>query len=508
MESLLLLPVVIVVATSCAGLFAVALAWYRHPDTPTERQQVDGGARLVGIVIAIAGFLLLGIDDALVRAVPGATLPSIDRLFLGVFAALAVSLPVLRAPAVVRRTVSDDEPLAEVLVDVASGTVPLGLLALLSVLALIVGAKSAFPPVVALVPPVAAFAFSAVTGRVAVAQRTTLPLSAAATDAVERAIERTGFDPDRVHLVEDDSERLWRPFTGGIGPFSRVFVPLSSFERYDDDVLETLLVLITQKTRFRYYRILTGWGAVGVAFALLFGGDFVSTTILGVGFLALLVAVPAAVWGGRRLVFRNDARAAETVGTDRLVDAFVAQDEQRGGDSPSTLALLLRMTPSIEERVANLGGDVSRLPSSDAGQAPTPGQGRQPQDAPRQARQQGTEHRGGRRNQHPPGAGQPAGGRPPSDPPGHPEGERQGGRRHGAAASRDAPGRQPRQGSPPRDPGDGQQRAAPPRDPQRRESPPPAEWESESRDEPSWGRREGDGRRRAPADDDRDEAQW
>lgn len=447
MDPLLLLPVVIAVATPCAALFAAALAWHKKPETPNERRAVDGSANLLGIVIAVAGFLLWGLGDAVVRAVPGTTLPQLDRTFLGVFVAFAASVPVLVGPGVARRTVLDGDALGDALCKNVKGGISLGLIAPLGVVALIVGAKSPFPPAVALVPPVLAVAYSAASGLVAAAHWTPVPPSEAPTDAVDRAIERTGFDPDRVCLVDADRESLWRPFAKGIGRCGWVFVPLSSFERYDDDVLETLLLLIIQKSPFRSSRILTAWGVVGVAFALLFGGEFVSTTALGVGFLALLVLVPAAVWGGRRIVFRHDAEVAAAVGAGRVVDAFVAQDEQRGGDSPSTLALLLRMTPALEERVERLGGDAARLPSSDAGQDPTPGPGVQPRGAPQE-------------------------------------------------------------GPPPRESRGGEQRGAPRRDPQRRESPPPEGPEPESRGESPWEHRDRHARRGERTDGDRDDVQW
>jgi hypothetical protein len=508
MESLLLVPVVIALATLCAALFAVAVGWYREPDTPNARQEVEGAGNLVGLVVAVAAFLVLGIGDAVVRAVPGTTFPSLDRTFLGVFVAFAASVPVLVGPGVTRRTMVDGKPLGDALLENLKRGALLGLLAPLGVVALIAVAKSPLPPAVALVPPVLAFAYSAGRAVVAGTQRTRVAPSAAPTDAVERAIGRTGFDSDRVIFLDSDGEDLWRPFGLGIGPFARVFVPLSSFEAYDDDVLETLLVIITQKSPFRYYRLLTGWGAVGVAFALLFGGEFVSTTVLGVGFLGLLVGFPVAVWGGRRIVFRNDARVVATVGADRVVDAFVAQDEQRGGDSPSPLALLLGMTPSTEERVEHLGGDPSRLPSSDVGQDPTPGQGGQPPGVSPQAPQRGSQPRGQGQGRRPPGGAQPAGGRPPSEPPAEQRGGRRRGGRHGAAESRDVQERQPREGAPPREPRDGEQRRAPGRDPQRRESPPPEGRESDPPRGSSWDRREDHSRRRAPGDDDRDDAQW
>lgn len=167
MGPLLLVPVVIAVATLCAALFSVALAWYREPDTPNGIQQVEGTANLVGLVVAVAAFLVLGIGDAVVRAVPGTTLPSLDRTFLAVFVAFAVSVPVLVGPGVARRTVLDGEALGDALGENLKGGISLGLIAPLGVVALILGAKSPFPPAVALVPPVLAVVYSAVSGTVA-----------------------------------------------------------------------------------------------------------------------------------------------------------------------------------------------------------------------------------------------------------------------------------------------------------------------------------------------------
>lgn len=387
MTSPLLLPVLVAVATLCAAVFAAGLLWYRSPETPNERQQVEGKANLVGLVVVVAGVLLFGLGDAVVRAVPGPTLPSLDRTFLGVLVGLAAATTVLVGPAVTKRTLLDDDPLGEVLVDVAKEGAPLLVLAPLGVLALIAGAKSPFPPVVVIVPSVVALAYVAASGVISASHRTRLPLSEAPTDAVERALDRTGFDADRVLVFDADRADLWRPFSEGIGRFGRVFVPLSSFEAYDDDVLETLVVMVTQPSPFEYYRILTCWGAVGVALALALGGEAVSTTALGVGFLALLVFVPAAVWGGRRLAFRHDASVASILGADRVVEALVAQDERRDGDAPSTLALLFLMRPSITERVERLGGDPTRLPSTSRDDDPASASGPEPaaQSGPRQA---------------------------------------------------------------------------------------------------------------------------
>jgi hypothetical protein len=509
MNTSLVAPLVVVGSMLVSGLVAAGVARYRRPDTPADRQQVVAAGNLSGFLLAAGGLFLLGVGESVVGAVPGPQLHWFAQVFLAVLVAFAGGLPAVATSGAVVRIVVDGEPFRTSARDAALGLVPTGIAGLGGTVALIVAAKSAVPASVAVVPPLTILAYSASLGAITVRTRTTEPASAAPTAAVERALERTGFDPDRVHLLPDDSEVGWRPAVAGLGPTKRVIVPPSSFEDYDDETLETLLVMLTRSGRLRVYRIVAGWSVVGAALTVVLAGERLSTAAVGGAVLLTFIGAPAAVWGGRRIVYRNDAAVAATLGADRVVDALVAQDERRGGDEPSLLQCLLVMMPSIEKRVERLGGDVSRLPSTDDGPRSAPGSGAQPgargQPAPR-----GSPSRPDRRS------GQSRGGRPPQDrtsqerpPQNRPPQERPPQNRPPAdgrpAQGRPAQQRRDRAGEPPRDGRGGRPS----------EGPAPGAENAASRGTQRDERREQRPPRGRPRDDreprdsgERDDAQW
>lgn len=148
---------------------------------------------------------------------------------------------------------------------------------------------------------------------------------------IEPALEKTGFDQDRVTIVlGGPGNLLWRPWVLGFGRFGYLFVPEEVFETYEEDTLEAMLVRLTISGHGGRYRTLCwgGWLAVLVGI-LTFVRGLTDPLIVGGLLFALLVPL-AFVAYGYRLVYRGDELAARITGTEAQLDMMRAQADQFG----------------------------------------------------------------------------------------------------------------------------------------------------------------------------------
>lgn len=356
---------VVVLACGATAATVVGLVRLRRPDSPEERQRARAVSRLVGFGVTLVGFYAVGTAGAILAAVPGDGVGPIARMLIWLLFSFAGSLFAVSTSLLAFRWAVDET--SEVAGKVGTAVLRTTLLAVglvAGTLAMAWAAAAGHPVVVGVLPVVAVTVVVAAIPRLVVSDDDIVPLSAAPNDVVERAIERTGYDRDRVRIITDPNEDQWRPFKVGFDPFARVFVPESAFDAFDEDALEATLVVLTQRSLFRLYRVLTAGLWVGGAFVILMGVTS-ETGVLVLG-LTLLVALPLMIWGGFRLVYRNDARAADQVGAERVATAHLRLREEWGGGEPSRGTRYVQMTPSVDQRVERLRGTA---PGPNAGGA-------------------------------------------------------------------------------------------------------------------------------------------
>lgn len=186
-------------------------------------------------------------------------------------------------------------------------------------------------------------------------------------ERIERALDRTGFPLERVHVVVDRPEvDLPRPFARGLWRGAHVFVPEDSLETMEPAVLETTLVQLTTPSGFRELRIAARSLFVGVlatmflhldAFALYTSDDPESLTAIAALMAVLVVSELVAFVLGHRLVYRADQRAAATVGAEQLRAAIERQFERSGGEELDRLTRYALLLPSVEQRLERLRPD-------------------------------------------------------------------------------------------------------------------------------------------------------
>lgn len=169
--------------------------------------------------------------------------------------------------------------------------------------------------------------------------------------AIDPSLAETGFDPDRVSIVEGDDDRLWRPWIDGVGRFGHLFVPERCFDRYDEAVLDAVLVRLAVYGRADRFRTACWSVWAGLLTAVYVASDAADIAWLVSAALVLLAPV-AFVAVGRRRTYRGDERAAAITGTGRMIEALRAQADAFGTES--RLSLLVRMAPPVDSRIERL----------------------------------------------------------------------------------------------------------------------------------------------------------
>lgn len=184
---------------------------------------------------------------------------------------------------------------------------------------------------------------------------TTRPLETEASALVDRIVETTGVDPERLFVVTENDADLWRPFSIGAGPLKRIYVPAHLLKGDGDDVFP-VLVQLAVPSAFRIYRL--------VAIGLWVGSALTMRTILartsdpsvGVQAVSMVVILSpiALVAIGRRLVYRWDDRASELVGRAELAGSIADQADTADLGRFEQLLRTVLMVPPTEKRIERL----------------------------------------------------------------------------------------------------------------------------------------------------------
>lgn len=237
----------------------------------------------------------------------------------------------------------------------------------LSILVFVGMVAAPHPAIAILVPIVAAFVGAQL---LAYGVKWAVPIrepTSAERERIERALDRTGFPLERVHVVVDQPEvDLPRPFGRGLWRGAHLFVPEDSLETMEPAVLETTIVQLTTPSGFRELRIAARSLLVGGlvtmflhldALALYTSADPESFTAIAALTVGLLVSELVAFVVGHRLVYRADQRAAANVGTEQLRAAIERQFERSGGEELDRLTRYFLLLPSVEQRLERLRPD-------------------------------------------------------------------------------------------------------------------------------------------------------
>jgi len=177
--------------------------------------------------------------------------------------------------------------------------------------------------------------------------------------------EAAGLDVDRVAIERRDAsdseagadngdERVGRIEVAVCGPPRRRVLILSTavLDDVDDDVAIGLLAAEAGRVETYYgeFRAVAVAAVVGVLAAIV-----TATVPFEAGFASLVAVGLAAFWVGRRVQYAADERAADTVGADRVADAFERVAAVRGVE-PETgdWSTWFEVQPPLGDRIAAL----------------------------------------------------------------------------------------------------------------------------------------------------------
>jgi len=182
------------------------------------------------------------------------------------------------------------------------------------------------------------------------------PTKAPTTDERERLgrySSAVGLDVDRIRVIASTDGTPPQAYVRGIWPYRTVFVTEPLLDARDDHLRAALAVRAgRQRIHHLKTRLVVTIAGIGGSTALLLG----SISVPGVNdtLLAATVALVtvAALWIGRRLVFRADAHAVEHVGSDALADwIYRATDEADVPLKRGRVWSLVRMEPDPASRL-------------------------------------------------------------------------------------------------------------------------------------------------------------
>lgn len=175
-------------------------------------------------------------------------------------------------------------------------------------------------------------------------------------ERLDRDSNAVGLDVDQVRVVTAMDGTAPQAYVRGIWPYRTVFVTEPLLNVGDDHLRAALAVRAgRQRTHHFETRLFVTIAGVGGSTALLLGS--VSVTGTDDTLLAATVALVtiAALWIGRRLVFRADAYASEHVGSDILADwIYRATDEADVPLQRGRIWSLARMEPDPATRLDRL----------------------------------------------------------------------------------------------------------------------------------------------------------
>lgn len=164
--------------------------------------------------------------------------------------------------------------------------------------------------------------------------------------------ERAGLSVPRRHVVDTRGANAVEVSVRGPPGYRHLFVSDVVLEELDGETAAALLAAEAGRVGQFYgeYRALS----VGVAMGLAASG-FALVLPFEVAMSALVAAALAFTWGGRRLQYRADDRAAGRVGADALADAFERVADRHGVEPESDgWSTVFEMQPPLGARIGRL----------------------------------------------------------------------------------------------------------------------------------------------------------
>jgi len=184
---------------------------------------------------------------------------------------------------------------------------------------------------------------------VALSLRSTRPPTAAERDRLgELAAD---YAPDRVHVIEDDPDRVEVSIRG---PPGRRSLLVSTAVLDDLEASTAAALLAAERARGRYlyieYRAVAAASVIGIATGM-FGG----LVSFSDGLFLLATAALWLFWMGRRLQFAADRAAARQVGGETLAAAFETAAARRGAEpQAATWRTWFEVQPPLGQRIDRL----------------------------------------------------------------------------------------------------------------------------------------------------------
>jgi len=172
------------------------------------------------------------------------------------------------------------------------------------------------------------------------------------TDERDR-LARVGvdYDPDRVHVVETDADRVEVSLRGPPGRRS-LLLSTAVLDDLDEPTARALFAAELARGRYLYleYRAAAAASVIGVATGM-FGG----LVSFSDGLFLVAVAALGLFWVGRQLQFAADGAAARQVGSEQLATAFGTAAALRGVDpGPATWRTWFEVQPPLGQRIDRL----------------------------------------------------------------------------------------------------------------------------------------------------------
>jgi len=182
-------------------------------------------------------------------------------------------------------------------------------------------------------------------------------------DRLDRLCGDAGLDPHSVRVLDVADAKQAFAFVRGLPRRRHLFVSDYLLAELDDDHLRGYLALRAGRAR-RFHleaRLAVVVGTLTLAFALLFDVFSVPGVDDWTTLVVVLLAGTAALWLGRRLVYRADADAAARTSRE-TVEAVLRRDAELN-DAPlewGRLTALRRMEPPLARRIDRLRDRASR----------------------------------------------------------------------------------------------------------------------------------------------------
>ena len=159
------------------------------------------------------------------------------------------------------------------------------------------------------------------------------------------------YDPDRVHVVDGDADRIEVSLRGPPGRRS-LLLSAAVFDELSESTATALIAAERARGRYLYleYRAVAAASVIGIATGM-FGG----LVPFSDGLFLIAVVALGLFWIGRRLQFAADRAAARQVGGEALAAAFETAAARRGVDpETATWRTWFEVQPPLGQRIDRL----------------------------------------------------------------------------------------------------------------------------------------------------------